>query len=86
MHITSSPERYCRWLKVIPGQECKNAPVSRIAENSMLSRLTGRYPEISEVCTVQACLNRVGPRNHRLCKSRWFFYFHRNTFGGDCNV
>lgn len=39
MHITSSPERYCRWLKVIPGQECKNAPVSRIAENSMLSRM-----------------------------------------------
>jgi len=48
MHITSSPERYRRWLKVIPGQECKNASVSRIAENSMLSRSrTGRYPDVS---------------------------------------
>ncbi|TCL32405.1 hypothetical protein EV210_12220 [Anaerospora hongkongensis] len=44
MHITGSPERYRHWLQVIPGKECKNAPVSRIAENSMLSRLNRPLP------------------------------------------
>lgn len=61
MHITSSPERYRRWLKVIPGQECKNASVSRIAENSMLSRSrTGRYPDVSGVCTTRSILKQSG--------------------------
>lgn len=87
MHITGSPERCRHWLKAIPGEECKNAPVSRIAENSMLSRLNRRYRVLSEACTCEACLNRVGPRNHRLCMSRWFFYFQRVIFlEGDCNV
>lgn len=44
MHITGSPERYRHWLQVILGKECKNAPVSRIAENSMLSRLNRPLP------------------------------------------